>query len=146
MSKYHPADYSGAGTGHLVVQVPSGATPTSLGPELSKLGVVASARAFVLAAEHSSNPDGLLPGFYGMHQHMKASQAYALLLDPKNLVEVTVTIPEGWRLSQIVAYARRQIRHPGQRNYEAVLKDPASADLPAYANGKARGLPVPRDL
>ena len=104
MSKYHPADYSGAGTGRVVVQVPSGATPTSLGPELTKLGVVASARAFVLAAEHSSNQDALLPGFYGVHQHMQATQAYALLIDPKNLVQVTVTIPEGWRLSQIVAY------------------------------------------
>ena len=36
---------------------------------------------------------GLLPGFYGMHKHMQASLAYALLLNPKNLVQVTVTIP-----------------------------------------------------
>ena len=115
MSKYHPADYSGAGTGRVVVQVPSGATPTSLAPELTKLGVVASARAFVLAAEHSSNQDALLPGFYGVHLHMQATQAYALLVNPKNLVQVTVTIPEGWRLSQIVAVPRRQVRHPGRQ-------------------------------
>ena len=103
MSKYHPADYPGDGTGSVVVQVTSGDTPTSLGPKLVTLGVVASSRAFVLAAEHSSSPAGLLPGFYGMHEHMKASLAYALLLDPKNLVQVKVTIPEGWRLSQIVS-------------------------------------------
>ena len=115
MSKYHPADYSGPGTGHVVVQVTSGDTPTSLGPELTKLGVVASARAFVLAAEHSSNPDGLLPGFYGVHLHMKASLAYALLIDPKNLVQVTVTIPEGWRLSQIVAYLGAKSGIPAAR-------------------------------
>jgi UPF0755 protein len=142
MSKYHPADYSGPGTGSLVVQVPSGATPTSLGPQLVKLGVVASARAFVLAAEHSSNPSGLLPGFYGMHKHMKASLAYALLLNPNNLVQVRVTIPEGWRLSQIVAYlgANSGI---STSDYEKVLNDPARLHLPAYAKGNPEGYLFP---
>jgi UPF0755 protein len=142
MSKYHPADYSGPGTGHLVVQVRSGATPTSLGPQLVKLGVVASARAFVLAAEHSSNPNGLLPGFYGMHEHMQASLAYALLLSPKNLVQVPVTIPEGWRLSQIVAYLGAKSGIPAS-DYEKVLNDPAQLHLPAYSGGKPEGYLFP---
>ena len=142
MSKYHPADYSGPGDGYQVVQVPSGASPTSLGPELARLGVVASARAFVLAAEHSSNPNGLLPGFYGMHRQMKASLAYALLLDQKNLVQVTVTIPEGWRLSQIVAYLGAKSGIPASA-YQAVLNDPARLHLPAYANGKPEGYLFP---
>ena len=141
-SKYHPADYSGAGTGYLVVQVPSGASPTSLGPQLAKLGVVASARAFVLAAEHSSNPNGLLPGFYGMHLHMKASLAYALLLNQNNLVQVTVTIPEGWRLTQIVAYLGAKSGIPASA-YQAILKNPARLHLPAYAGGKAEGYLFP---
>jgi UPF0755 protein len=141
-NKYHPADYSGSGTGHLVVQVPAGASPTSLGPQLAKLGVVASARAFVLAAEHSSNPNGLLPGFYGMHLHMKASLAYALLLNPKNLVQVTVTIPEGWRLTQIVAYLGAKSGIPASA-YQAILKNPAQLHLPAYANGKPEGYLFP---
>jgi peptidoglycan lytic transglycosylase G len=141
-NKYHPADYSGPGTGYLVVQVPSGASPTSLGPELTRLGVVASARAFVLAAEHSSNPNGLLPGFYGMHLHMQATQAYARLLDQKNLVQVTVTIPEGWRLSQIVAYLGAKSGIPASA-YEAILKNPAQLHLPAYANGRPEGYLFP---
>ena len=140
--KYHPADYSGAGTGHIVVQVTAGETPTGLAPQLAKLGVVASSRAFVLAAEHSSNPNGLLPGFYGMHLHMKASQAYALLLNQKNLVQVTVTIPEGWRLSQIVAYLGAKSGIPASA-YQAVLKNPAQLHLPAYANGKPEGYLFP---
>jgi UPF0755 protein len=140
--KYHPADYSGPGTGYLVVQVPSGASASSLGPELARLGVVASARAFVLAAEHSSNPNGLLPGFYGMHLHMQAALAYALLLDPKNLVQVTVTIPEGWRLSQVVAYLGAKSGIPASA-YEAVLKNPAQLHLPGYANGRPEGYLFP---
>ena len=142
MSKYHPADYPGPGTGYLVVQVGAGDTPTSLGPKLQQLGVVASARAFVLAAEHSSNPNGLLPGFYGVHEHMKASLAYALLLDPKNLVQVTVTIPEGLRTSQTLAVlgARSGIAASA---YAQVLKNPAQLHLPAYANGKPEGYLFP---
>ena len=142
MSKYHPADYPGDGTGSVVVQVTSGDTPTSLGPKLVKLGVVASSRAFVLAAEHSSNPAGLLPGFYGMHEHMKASLAYALLLNPKNLVQVKVTIPEGWRLSQVVSWLGSKSGLPASA-YAKALKDPASLGLPGYANGKAEGYLFP---
>jgi UPF0755 protein len=142
MSKYHPADYSGAGTGHVVVQVTSDETPTGLGPTLAKLGVVASSRAFVLAAEHSSNPNGLLPGFYGVRKHMKASLAYAALLNPKDLVEIKVTVPEGWRLSQTLAWLGA---HSGisPAAYAKVLKNPASLDLPASAKGNPEGYLFP---
>lgn len=142
MNKYHPADYSGDGTGSVEVQVVSGETPTGLAPELVKLGVVASTRAFVLAAEHSANPDGLRPGFYGMRKHMQASLAYALLLDPKNLVQVTVTIPEGWRLSQTAAWLGKKSGIPASE-YAKALKDPASLGLPAYANGRPEGYLFP---
>jgi UPF0755 protein len=141
-SKYHPADYPGAGAGSVVVQVPSGASASSLGPELVKLGVVASSRAFVIAAEHSSNPNGLLPGFYGMRKQMKASLAYATLLNPKDLVQITVTIPEGWRLSQTVGWLGVHSGIP-LAAYEKVLKDPASLHLPAYAKGKPEGYLFP---
>ncbi len=142
MNRYHPADYSGPGYGRIVVQVTSGDTPTSLGPKLAGLGVVASARAFVLAAEHSSTPEGLKPGFYGMRKHMQASLAYALLLNPKNLVQIPVTIPEGWRLSQIVAWlgAKSGI---AAAQYNKVLKDPALLHLPAYAKGNPQGYLFP---
>jgi UPF0755 protein len=142
MSKYHPADYSGDGTGRVVVQVTSGDTPTSLGPELVRLGVVASARAFVLAAEHSSNPAGLLPGFYSLHRHMKASLAYARLLNPADLVQITVTIPEGWRVSQLVAWLGAKSGIPAA-DYQKVLKDPASLGLPGSANGDPEGYLFP---
>jgi UPF0755 protein len=140
--KYHPADYSGDGTGSVVVQVTSGQNATDLGPELVKLGVVASSRAFVLAAEHSSNPAGLLPGFYRMHLHMQASLAYALLLNPKNLVQVTVTIPEGLRLSQIVSELGAKSGIPASK-YVAALRGPAPLGLPSYANDRAEGYLFP---
>ncbi|MBV9096098.1 MAG: endolytic transglycosylase MltG [Streptosporangiaceae bacterium] len=141
-NKYHPPDYSGPGTGHVVVQVTSGDTPTSLAPRLQRLGVVASTRAFILAAEHSSNPNGLLPGFFGMHRHMNAALAYALLVNPKNLVQVPLTIPEGLRNSQVVALlgARSVIAASA---YATVLKDPALLHLPGYAGGNPEGYLFP---
>jgi UPF0755 protein len=142
MSKYHPADYSGDGTGRIVVQVTSGETPTGLAPALTKAGVVASTRAFVLAAERSSNPNGLLPGFYAVHEHMQAALAYAALLNPSDLVEVKVTIPEGWRVSQTLAWLGV---HSGisMAAYTQVLKNPASLQLPAAANGNPEGYLYP---
>jgi peptidoglycan lytic transglycosylase G len=142
MDKYHPADYSGAGTGNLVVQVATGDSASSLAPKLVKLGVVASSRAFVLAAEHSASGAGLLPGFYGVHKHMKASLAYAILVNPANMVQVKVTIPEGWRLSQITAYLGA---HSGiaASAYAKALKDPATFGLPSFANGKPEGYLFP---
>jgi UPF0755 protein len=142
MERYHPADYTGPGTGEVVVQVASGDTPTSLGPELVELGVVESARAFILAAEHSSTPNGLVPGFYEMHEHMKASLAYALLLDPKNLVQITITIPEGWRLSQIVAWLGKKSGIAASV-YDQDLKNPASLHLPSFAKGNPEGFLFP---
>ncbi|HYB16279.1 MAG TPA: endolytic transglycosylase MltG [Streptosporangiaceae bacterium] len=142
MSKYHPADYSGDGTGSVVVQVTQGENATDLGPQLDKLGVVASSRAFVLAAEHSSSAAGLLPGFYKLHMHMQASLAYALLINPANLVQVMVTIPEGWRVSQIVSWLGAKSGIPASA-YRAVLNDPASLGLPSYANGKPEGYLFP---
>jgi UPF0755 protein len=142
MGQYHPADYASAGTGHVVVQVASGETATGLAPELVKLGVVASSRAFVLAAEHSTNPNGLLPGFYGMRKQMKASLAYSTLLNPKDLVQVTVTIPEGWRVSQTLAWLGA---HSGisLAAYQKVLKNPAALHLPGYAKGNPEGYLFP---
>jgi UPF0755 protein len=142
LNKYHPADFSGEGTGTITVQVTSGDTPTSLAPKLVKLGVVASSRAFVLAAEHSTSGTGLLPGFYGMHEHMKASLAYALLVDPNNMVQAKVTIPEGWRQSQIVAYLGAKSGIAASA-YAKALKDPASLGLPSFANGKPEGYLFP---
>ena len=114
-------------------------------PKLVKLGVVASSRAFVLAAEHSTSGAGLLPGFYGMHEHMKASLAYALLVNPDNMVQVKVTIPEGWRLSQLVSYLGAKSGISASA-YAKALKDPAVARPAVLRQRQARGLPVPRDL
>ena len=142
-NRYHPADYSGTGASPAVtVEVKSGDTAFSLGPRLVQLGVIASSRAFELAAEHSANTAGLETGFYKMNHHMQASLAYAALLNPKNRVQLTVTIPEGKRVSQVVALLAKATSIP-LANFQQVINNPAQLGLPAYAKGKVEGYLFP---
>jgi uncharacterized YceG family protein len=147
-NKYHPADYAGPGTGSVTVQVNSGDTAFSLGPKLTSLGVVASARAFELAAEQTTTttgtgtPPGLEAGFYKLHMHMQASLAWAALLNPKNRVQLTVTIPEGKRASQVVLILAKATSIPASQ-FQAVINNPAQLGLPSYANGKVEGFLFP---
>jgi UPF0755 protein len=77
-----------------------------------------------------------------MREHMKASLAYAALLNPADLVEIKVTIPEGWRVSQTLTWLGA---HSGisMAAYTKVLTDPASLNLPGVANGKPEGYLFP---
>lgn len=141
-SRYHPADYPGPGTGTVTVQVSKGDTAFSLAPRLVSLGVVASTRAFENAAEASANTAGLEAGFYTLHHQMKASLAWAALLDAKNRVQTVVTIPEGKRASQVIAILAKQTKIP-LANFQQVIDHPAQLGLPSYANGKAEGYLFP---
>ncbi len=141
-SKYHPADYATGGTGQAIVQVQTGQTATAVGERLVTLGVVASVRAFELAAEHSTNSHGLEPGFYRVHKQMKASLAFALLLNPSARVQIKITIPEGWRLSQILAALGARSGIP-LADYQKAVSGPAALGLPSYSGGKPEGYLFP---
>ena len=142
MGKYHPADYAGGGTGQAIVQVQSGQTATQVGQRLVTLGVVKSLRAFELAAEHSTDSRGLEPGFYRMHKQMQATLAFALLLNPAARIEDKITIPEGWRLSQIETALGAKSGIP-VADYQHALASPGSLGLPSYANGNPEGYLFP---
>jgi UPF0755 protein len=136
-ARYHPADYVGQGTGDVTVQVPSGATAFSLAPELLQLGVIASERAFTNAAENATstsgtNNTGLEAGYFQLHHHMQASLAYAALVNPKNRVQTTVTIPEGKRVSQILTILAAHTKIPLSQ-FEAAAKQTSKLGLPSYA-------------
>jgi UPF0755 protein len=141
-ARYHPADYAGPGTGDVTVQVQSGETADQLAPTLLQLGVVASTRAFVTAAEASTDPTGLEPGYYQLHQHMQASLAYAALLNAKNRLQTVVTIPEGKRAVDVIAILSQKTKIP-LKDFQQVLDHPAQLGLPSYADGKVEGYLFP---
>ena len=141
-NRYYPADYATAGTGQTIVQVQNGQSATQVGQRLVTLGVVASVRAFELAAEHSTSSATLEPGFYRMKKQMKATLAYQLLLNPASRVQDKITIPEGWRLSQIEAQLGAHSGIP-LADFQQALKSPGSLGLPSYAGGKPEGYLFP---
>jgi UPF0755 protein len=138
---YNPPDFSGPGTGSVMVQIKPGDPASVVGARLASLGVVASARAFSNAAKSSPHGNALEPGFYRVHKQMKASLALALLLNPASRVQAKVTIPEGFRLSQIIATLGKDTGN--LQGYQQAIANPAALGLPAFAHGKPEGYLFP---
>ncbi|MBO0808422.1 MAG: endolytic transglycosylase MltG, partial [Actinobacteria bacterium] len=136
-----PADYSGSGSGSVTVRILPGDSATAIGDRLQQAGVVASIRAFSNAAKASAKGSSLEPGYYRLHQHMKASLALALLLKPSSRVQLKIVIPEGWRLSQIVG--RFGTRTGDTAGYQRAAKNAAALNLPGYAHGNPEGYLFP---
>jgi UPF0755 protein len=88
-------DWSGPGTGQVMVEVKPSDTAGAIGSTLVKAGVVRTKTAFTDAAANNDNSRSIQPGFYRLRKHMAAKQALLLLLDPASKVVSTVTIPEG---------------------------------------------------
>jgi UPF0755 protein len=141
---FQSPDYSGPGFGEVTVQVNPGDTAQSLAPELVQLGVVASTSSFVSAVKQSSCPTCLQPGFFLLHRHMKAALAYKLLLNPASRIQSVAVIPEGLRLTQILARLEAVKKSPIPASaYAKAVKDTAALGLPSYANGNPEGYLFP---
>lgn len=137
-----PEDYAGPGEGQVMFVIDPGQSVGSMGVELEQLGVVASSQAFVDAAADNNRSTSIQAGTYELKKKMKSSDVVALLVDPKNVVTTTVTIPEGFTVDQIVARLAKQTKYPA-RKFQAVLAKPASYGLPAYAKGNPEGFLFP---
>jgi UPF0755 protein len=136
-----PPDFSGPGTGTVVVQIKPGQFADQIGLTLASDGVVASARAFSNAAKANPQGNALEPGYYRVHRHMKASLALALLLKPSSREQTKITIPEGLRAAQIIALLGKETGN--LKGYEQAIAHPAGLGLPAYAHGKPEGYLFP---
>lgn len=135
-------DYSGAGTGTVLVVVHEGDSAAAIGSTLASAGVVRSASVFTTAAAVNPRSRDIQPGTYRLHHHMSASLAVALLLKPSSLVSYRVTIPEGFTAADIVA-AIAKATPISASSLKAALADPASLGLPAYAEGHVEGFLFP---
>jgi UPF0755 protein len=135
-------DYSGEGTGQVVVEVTSGQTSRSIGVTLEEADVVKSADAFAEAARDDARSLTIQPGFYTLRQEMKASSALALLLDPASRAEGKVVLPEGTRLSRSLELIAESTQVP-LADLQAASQDPASLGLPAWAGNSAEGFLFP---
>ena len=137
-----PEDYTGTGTGQVVVEVKDGDAATDIGTTLLDKGVVKSVEAFTDAARQDPKSVGIQVGFYKMKKQMSAESALAVLVDPQNRSRSVVTIPEGYTLDQIVATLAKKTEF-SKKQFTRVLDDPSSIGLPSYAKGNAEGFLFP---
>ncbi|PZS38093.1 MAG: aminodeoxychorismate lyase [Pseudonocardiales bacterium] len=75
-------DFVGAEGAEAVVQVEDGQSLTAIGATLVRRNVVASVRAFTLAAEADTRIRAVQPGYYQVRQRMSGSAAVARLQEP----------------------------------------------------------------
>ncbi len=135
-------DFSGEGTGEVVVQVEPGHTAGDVADTLVAEGVVASRAAFFEVAAADSRSTGLQPGFYRLRMEMSSSAALELLLDPTARVVGRVTIPEGRTVEQTIETLAEGTEIP-LADYQAAIADPAALGLPEYAGGNVEGFLFP---
>jgi UPF0755 protein len=136
------SDYSGEGSGSVLVVVHPGDSASTIGSTLTHAGVVRSTGAFTNAASMNSRSRDIQPGTYRLRQHMKASFALALMLKPSSLVSYRVTIPEGFTAAAIVA--RLAAETPiSAASLQDALAHPKTLGLPAYAHGRVEGFLFP---
>jgi UPF0755 protein len=135
-------DYSGSGSGTVLVVVHPGDTTSQIADTLVTDKVVRSAGAFTTAAEANSRSRQLGPGTYRLHEHMKASLALTLMLTPSSLVDYKVVIPEGFTAASIVA--RIAADTPiSEASLKAAIAAPNTLGLPSYAHGHVEGFLYP---
>jgi UPF0755 protein len=136
-----PKDYTGAGSGKIVVQIPDGATGRAIAVLLAKDDVVKTESAFLDAVEKDPRAKSIQPGTYGLRKQMSGSSALSLLLDPKAKLTLSVTIPEGTRAKDTLAKVAKVLKLK-----PADLKKASTSGkigLPKAANGNLEGFLFP---
>lgn len=133
-----PADYTGQGTGSVVIEVVSGANGQVIANAVAKAGVVKSAEAFYQLSLSDPRAQSIQPGFYKLRKQMSAKAALDSLSDKTSRVEGKVVIPEGARVGEIVT-AIAKGSDIKQADLIAALKKPQTLGLPAAAKDNPEG-------
>lgn len=136
------ADYSGQGSGEVEVEIPAGASTSRIAEVLADSDVVASAEAFLAAAEGNPDVRNIQPGFYAMRLQMSGEAAVAMILDPASRLLDRATIPEGYTVARTLETLAEQTDIP-LADFEAAAAATDQLGLPAWANGALEGFLYP---
>ena len=97
--------FTGSGTGNVTVVIARGADTGQIGDELVAHHVVSSSFFFKLRAELDGDGAKFHSGLYELRRGMSYAAALDALTKPAALVQIKITIPEGYTRAQIAARA-----------------------------------------
>jgi UPF0755 protein len=124
-------DFAGQGQGDVVIQVKDGDTTANVAATLVEAGVVASSRAFVVAAESNADVRGLQPGYYVMKKKASGAAAVSKIVNPESQVG-QFEIKPGSQLENITQPDESVVK-----GITALLSDASCAEL----DGKSTCVP-----
>ncbi|WP_374224266.1 endolytic transglycosylase MltG [Streptomyces sp. ISL-66] len=126
-------DFAGSGIDEAVdVEIPKGAGLGQMGRILKEAGVVASAQAFVDAANANPKGKSIQPGIYPLKKKMSAAAAVEVMTDPTKLH--VLTIAEGMRNTTVYDAIDRKLEKPAGTTKDIALREAKNLGLPAWAN------------
>ncbi|MGV9315771.1 endolytic transglycosylase MltG [Streptomyces sp. NPDC003691] len=126
-------DYSGAGSGSVIVEIPQGAGLTEIGRILKQQGVVKSSGAFVAAASSNPRAKGIQAGVYTLAKEMSGANAVKAMLDPRS--SSNMIIPEGKRNAEIYALIDKRLQLKAGTTAKTAKDQLTTLGLPAWAKG-----------
>ena len=137
-----PPDYTGDGRGSLLFEVEEGQSVAEIARNLKADGVVKSVEAFTEVAAGDDDATSIQVGFYELKREMPAADALEALVNADNLVQDTVTVPEGLRVEDTLKALADGTDIPLAK-FEAAAEDAKAIGLPPYAEGNPEGYLFP---
>ncbi len=137
-------DYLGAeGVEDITIVVPKGASITQVGALLEENDVVKTAKAFTqAAAAQPEEAQKLQAGKHLMRTQISGEAALEMLLDPSRIEREFVQLREGYSMERQFKQLSKATGIP-VKDFEAVVKNPKSLELPSWAKGKPEGFLFP---
>lgn len=128
-------DFAGAGTGQVSVEIPKGATGSTIGQILKREGVVKSVDAFIQAQNDNPKGRSIQDGNYLLKKEMSAKSAVELMLSDAS--RNNLIIAEGRRNATIYADIDKRLGLEAGTTEDVAEKNADSLGLPEWAKGHA---------
>jgi UPF0755 protein len=130
-----PVDYTGSGTGKVVVTITNGQIGSDVAKTLASAGVTKTYTAFYKLLLKQDPQVEFHPGSYQLKKQMSAKSALAALGDPQNKVSTQLVLPEGITVKGVLKRLADLSESTGisKEQLEAAAADYTSYGLPAEA-------------
>jgi len=127
-----PDDFEGPGHGEVLFTIKDGEIGDEIATNLVEAGVIKSFDPFYQLLLDADPQVVFIPGVYALKLEMSAQGALDALQNPDNMVTVTVVVPEGERMTNVLEEISTQAEIP-LADVQAAAADYASFRSPAEA-------------